>query len=289
MTRGIILALLAAFSWGSAIVMSKISLSELGASSLFFLQISAATVLSWIILIATRKKIPVNRTSLLAYSTGLFEPFLAYTLTLYGMEHAQAGISSVIFSLESAFILILSVIIFRIKVRAPWVFLLLLIVAMAGSLMAVLPDPGEKDGNFMGYALVLAGVISAAFYVVISSKIIDLFDPVTLLTGQLTFSFILSAIFLFFTGEPVLLPEDGMQLVIFSGILQYYLAFILYLHALKWIEVHIAGFMLYFIPVIAVVLSYFFLGENVSFIQVIGIACTIASVYFLNKKYDNGH
>lgn len=56
MTRGIILALLAAFSWGSAIVMSKISLSELGASSLFFLQISAATVLSWIILIATRKK-----------------------------------------------------------------------------------------------------------------------------------------------------------------------------------------------------------------------------------------
>ncbi|EHT8580869.1 EamA family transporter [Salmonella enterica] len=75
----------------------------------------------------------------------------------------------------------------------------------------------------------------------------------------------------------------------FSGILQYYLAFILYLHALKWIEVHIAGFMLYFIPVIAVTLSCLFLGENVSFIQNVGIVFTIVSVYILNIKYDDGY
>ncbi|ECU9164084.1 TPA: DMT family transporter [Salmonella enterica] len=289
MTRGIILALLAAFSWGSAIVMSKISLDELGAGSLFFFQVCAATVLSWLMLIGTGKKLTVSRTSLLAYSTGLFEPFLAYILTLYGLKHVQAGIASVIFSLESAFILILSVIIFRMRIRSPWIFLLLLIVAMAGSLMVVLPDAGEKDGNIMGYFLVLAGVISAAFYVVISSKLVDVFDPVNLLTGQLTFSFIMSSIFLIVSGEPVSLPEHSILLVILSGVLQYFLAFLFYLHALKWTEVHIAGVMLYFIPVIAVILSYFFLGEKLSFIQVSGIILTIISVYILNRKYDSEH
>lgn len=50
-----------------------------------------------------------------------------------------------------------------------------------------------------------------------------------------------------------------------------------------------AGFMLYFIPVIAVTLSCLFLGENVSFIQIVGIVFTIISVYILNIKYDDGH
>lgn len=250
MTRGINFALLAAFSWGSAIVMSKISLGEQVAGSLFFFQVCAATVLSWLILIGTGKKFTVSRTSLLAYSTDLIEPLLACTLALYGLKHVQAGIVSFIFSF----------IIFRMRIRSQWIFLLLLIVAMAGSLMAVLPDTGEKDVNIMGYSLVLTGVISAAFYVVISSKLVDIFEPVTLLTGQLTFCFIMSSIFLIVFGEPVSLPEHSILLIVLSGILQYFLTFLFYLHALKWTEVHIAGVMLYFIPIISVVLSYFVLG-----------------------------
>lgn len=90
------------------------------------------------------------------------------------------------------------------------------------------------------------------------------------------------------SGEPFSLPEHSILLVILSGILQYFLAFLFYLHALKWTEVHIAGVMLYFISAIAVILSCFFWG-GISFIQVYGIILNIISVYILNRKYDSEH
>ncbi|MGE1842949.1 hypothetical protein ACMFGW_24595 (plasmid) [Escherichia coli] len=37
-------------------------------------------------------------------------------------------------------------------------------------------------------------MLSAAFYVVISSRLIKSFEPITLLSGQLTFSLILSSL-----------------------------------------------------------------------------------------------
>ncbi|XIX00490.1 hypothetical protein AB2H13_27770 (plasmid) [Escherichia coli] len=45
---------------------------------------------------------------MLAYATGVFEPFLAYTFTLYGLYFISTGSASIVFSLESVFILVLS-------------------------------------------------------------------------------------------------------------------------------------------------------------------------------------
>ncbi|HFS3887506.1 TPA: EamA family transporter [Escherichia coli] len=46
-----------------------------------------------------------------------------------------------------------------------------------------------------------------------------------------------------------------------------------------------AGAMLYFIPLVALLLSWFFLQEDISFIQGLGVFITILCVYILNKKY----
>lgn len=284
---GVMLALLAAFSWGGAIVMSKSSLDDLNAGALFFFQIVSAALLCWGVLLATRRRLPVNRKSLLAYGTGVFEPFLAYTLALYGLEKVPAGIASIIFSLESALIIILSVAIFRIKIHSPWMFALFFTGAMVGALLAILPGIESGGGVWSGYLLVFIGVLSAAFYVVVSSRLVASFDPITLLTGQLTFSVILSGLFLLITGTSALLPSGTLLMVASSGILQYFLAFFFYLHALKLIQVHIAGVMLYFIPVIALILSWLFMGEVVSTIQAGGIALALCSMFFLNRKY--GH
>ena len=286
MTKGLILAFLAAFAWGSAIVMSKFILYSMTAGALFFFQITAATVVSWIVLLAKRKSFPLNKSSILAYSTGIFEPFLAYILTLYGLEKVPVGISSIIFSLESLFILILSVIFLRTKLHNPGLFLLLMIGAMAGSLIAMLPNMGVQSGSLTGFVLVAGGVFSAAIYVVISSHLVKSLDPLTLLTGQLTISTVLSGMFIFSTGIPLSLPNDSILIVVISGILQYFLAFIFWLHALKWVHVHIAGVMLYFIPLITLILSWLFLAEDITRGQILGILVTTISVYLLNKRYE---
>ena len=81
MIKGMLFAFLAAFSWGAAIVMSKKGVEELDAGGVFFWQICSAVILSWIVLFIKRKKLPLNSKAILAYATGVFEPFLAYTFT----------------------------------------------------------------------------------------------------------------------------------------------------------------------------------------------------------------
>ncbi|ECU3636050.1 EamA family transporter, partial [Salmonella enterica] len=50
MIKGMLFAFLAAFSWGTAIVMSKKGVEELDAGGVFFWQICSAVILSWIVL-----------------------------------------------------------------------------------------------------------------------------------------------------------------------------------------------------------------------------------------------
>ncbi|MEN1565442.1 EamA family transporter, partial [Pseudomonas aeruginosa] len=94
-------------------------------------------------------------------------------------------------------------------------------------------------------------MLSAAFYVVISSRLIKSFEPITLLSGQLTFSLILSSLFIFISKSSIYLPLESVIIVFSSGILQYFLAFCFYLNSLRWLPVHLAGIMLYFIPLVA--------------------------------------
>lgn len=288
MIKGIFLALLAAFSWGSAIVMSKLSLDSLAPAPLFFYQILFATIFSWCVQIIRKKNFLYDRKSLLAYSTGIFEPLLAYLLTLYGMTKVQAGIVSIIYSLESVFILLLSVCFLRTKIKQLQWFITLLLLAMLGSLLVVLPEvqTGTED-YLIGYLFVLTGVFSAAVYVVISSRLVGHYEPLTLLTGQLTLCTFLSAIYLLVTQQSWQLPVKEMGLVAISGIVQYFLAFFLWLYALRYVAVHLAGVILYFIPVIALTLSWLFLGETINIIQGIGMILTIFAIYQLNRKYEH--
>lgn len=285
MIKGFLLSLLAAVSWGVAIVMSKKGLESLDAGGLFFWQTGGAMTLSWIVFIISKKKLPLTRKTVLACATGIFEPFLAYTLTLYGLSLVPAGIVSVIFSLESVFILVLSVICFSVKIHNPYYFISLLFVTIIGNMMVVFPDISTRANSTVGYVFVIAGVLSAAFYVVISSRLVEDFEPVALLAGQLTFSFILSSVFIQISGSSLRLPAESVFIVFSSGILQYFLAFCFYLYSLRWLSAHIAGIMLYFIPVVSLILSCFFLQEEISVIQGVGVIVTIMAVCFINKRY----
>ncbi|WP_235824838.1 MbeB family mobilization protein [Escherichia coli] len=43
---------------------------------------------------------------------------------------------------------------------------------------------------------------------------------------------------------------------------------------------------LYFIPLVALFLSWLFLDEQFTFLQGVGFIVTVLSVYFLNRKYS---
>lgn len=152
--------------------------------------------------------------------------------------------------------------------------------------MVALPDISKGMNNIIGYALVIAGVLSAAFYVVVSSRFIKCFDPVTLLSGQLIFFFVLSSIFVLIAKPSICLPLDSVVLVFCRGCCNiFFLAFV-------FILIHCVGFRFILQGQCCILfhwLRYFCHGcfwMRRSHLYRGGVIVTVFSVYSLNKKYS---
>jgi hypothetical protein len=84
------LAALAALTWATAIVLSKVSLMEADAVTIFSVQIVAATTCAVAVLMICGGRLAVTRKACLAYAAGICEPFLAYTFSLFGLALVPA-------------------------------------------------------------------------------------------------------------------------------------------------------------------------------------------------------
>jgi len=280
------LAALAALTWATAIVLSKVSLMEADAVTIFTVQIVAATTCAVAVLMICGGRLAVTQKACLAYAAGICEPFLAYTLSLFGLALVPAGIVSVIFATEAVMIVILSTLLLGLSIHGWTSFLALLATAFSGVIMVILPDLNDGTGSSaIGYAAVTAGVFFAALYVVISSKLIEEIPPVELLAGQLIFCLALSVAFLMPFASYADLDPKIILIAATAGALQYYLAFHLYLMALRHIHVNVAGTMLYLIPVFTLALAYAFLGETLTPIQLTGCGIILGAVALINHRH----
>lgn len=286
----ILLALLAPLLWAIAIVLSKHALGEINSNQLFVIQIIAAMAAAWVVVWVRREKVAGGKRAWLAYSTGLFEPFLAYTLSLYGLAFVSAGIASLVYSTETLMIILLSVVLLKNKIESPLTFAGLILAATCGSVLAIYGDVGDVDAGvsgqkLIGYALIFAGVFFAALYVVVSAKLIVRHPPLILLTGQLSFCTLLAAIFIVPFADWQPLDTSTFLLAALSGILQYYLAFFCYLFSLQSLKIQIAGALLYLIPVFGIALSAVFLGERVTAMQLVGVAVVLLALLGIHFRH----
>lgn len=276
---GVTYGILASALWGGAIVLSKYSLDSIDSNSLFFVQISSA--FSFSLLVGAFSNIKVKLINYKGYALGFFEPYLAYVLALMGLSYIGAGEASIIFSTETIFIVLISIVFHKKGAGNFTSILLLLVFAFVGVCLILEPSVANNNFSFIGLFLVLSGALSAAIYVVLSSKLVVGIDPLELITGQLLCAFILS---LFFVPYLKLFGLIDILLAAFTGVIQYFLAFYFYLKALKYIGVNLAGMMLYLIPFFAFVFSVMFLDENYGRLQILGGILVLISIFLLEKN-----
>lgn len=288
-SSGTVFAVLAALCWGMATVMSKSALDHFAPIFLLVLQLAASVVCLWGVVYA--RGMPTHpiawRTVARFASLGLLEPGLAYLLDLLGLEHTQASTATLILSTESLMIMALSALLFgeRLSVR----FVLLSGIAVFGlhlALGASLADASR--GALWGNALVFAGSVSAALYVVLSARIAADADPVTIVAWQQTVALVFALVLLPF--EWALRPESRVLptaaglwlLAAASGLVQYALAFSLYMAALKTIRASLAGSFLNLVPLFGFAGASLFLHEAISGQQLLGAAITVVAVTLIS-------
>jgi drug/metabolite transporter (DMT)-like permease len=285
---GLALAALAALCWGLATVMAKGALLSFPPVELLIVQLTASGAFLWTFAILRGVGARTIRDSLSLFWLGLIEPGIAYLLALFGLVDTLASGATLIDASEGIMIALLSAALFR--EHLSFKFVSLSFTAFAGLTIALGATPDSVPvGDWPGIVLIFLGTLAAAFYVVISGRVLRDRDPMLVLAGQQLAAVGLAlAVLPFFWKDGffltvVALPAKAWALALISGVIQYALAFWLYLSAMRSLKPSIAGSFLNLVPVFGLIGAFVFLGEELSAVQLQGAAVTVAALLVVSR------
>jgi drug/metabolite transporter (DMT)-like permease len=197
-----------------------------------------------------------------------------------GLALTTAGNASVIAALEPVFILPGAWLVFATRPGA--VGVACIGVAVLGVVLTSGAAPG--GGAPLGDGLILLGTLCAAAYVLASSRL-ALTMPAVLLTAlqqsvglALVLGLTALALWAGWQALPATLDPAMLALAVLSGLIQYALAFWLYLVGLKGVPPVVAGLALTTTPVFGVLGGVVVLGEGLAAAQAPGLALVLAAL-----------
>jgi drug/metabolite transporter (DMT)-like permease len=289
----VVAAIGATICWGAGMTLTKLALVHFEPSLLLVVQLCASIVFLVLILLATGLR-TTSWPQLLRHSRlGLLEPGLAYFLGLEGLNRISAAEAVVLSSTESIMIVLLAWV-FAIE-RPRGMVLLLAFIGAAGAVLVAGSHLQHAGGtlSLWGDALLLGGVLSAAVYVVCSSRLASITEPIPALIGQQVVAVLFAASIHLLLGDIgfrlLSVSTYGWMLAALSGIVQYACAFWLYLWALKGLRADEAGLYLSLIPVFGLVVAIPVLGERLTALQWIGTLVIIGTIAALTRIRDERH
>lgn len=272
-------------------VMSKGALGSFYPVTLLIIQLMASVTFLWCVVAFRKRPVPSTRELARLSLLGLLEPCLTYLLVLIGLTLTGATEASLLQSLESIMIVVLATLLFKEIPSAK--FILLSALVLVGLFIALDVRGGNIKGGWLGGTLISLGMLSAAFYVVLSSRAAKDQDVFYIIACQQTLA--LGASILMLPMEWGLYPEsksfsvlpgswDVWGLAVVSGIVQYALAFYFYIFSLKYIRTGLAGMFLNLVPIVGVLGAVVFLGERLSLWQVGGAGLTILALFLIARS-----
>lgn len=277
-----------AAAWGTGTVMSKYSLSYFPPFTLLVVQLAASVAVLWTLVFFRKMQPAFNLASLRLGSAGILEPGLAFVLALIGLARTSASVASFIGATESFMVIIFAYFLLHDRVTRRTLFLMLL--TLAGVILISSADTdGGTSHSLIGDLLVLGGTASAALYVVVSSRSVSQMEPLPLAALQQTFGLLFGLVVLpigFAGGEGAMLAHIPISVwlwAMLNGVVQYMLAFLFYLTALKGMPATRAALYLTLIPVFGAIESFLFLGEQMTLVQLIGGSFILVALIALKQ------
>jgi drug/metabolite transporter (DMT)-like permease len=288
--NNIIIALSYAFCWGVGVTLTKIALSQISATTLLIIQLSSSVIFLATACYLRDRQLPFSCQHLKQGFAGIFEPALAYMVGIFGIQMTTASNATLIGSSEVILTILFAAVFLGEKLTR--MKLLLAGISFSGVLLLMLKDAqGASHSSLVGDLLVLVGAIFAVFYVLFSKKQIESVDPLQLTSSQQLVGLIMTVFC--FSVLSIINPNYEVNaagisaqfwlLAVGSGIMQYGLAFLLYLIALQNIPVSHATFYVALIPVFGVASAVVMIGEQPNLVQWIGGLLVIVSSYCANS------
>jgi drug/metabolite transporter (DMT)-like permease len=259
-------------------------------NALLIIQLGSSVLFLSTLCYLKNRQIPFSWNHLKQGFAGIFEPALTYMVGIFGLQMTTASNATLIGSSEVILTLIFAAIF--LGEGLTWIKLLLAGISGSGMLLLLLEDThGISHTSFRGDLLLLLSTLFAVCYVLLSKKQIATSTPLFLtasqqLVGLLMTVFCFGLLSTISPGYEISAAGISLQfwlLAIVSGIMQYGLAFLIYLIALQDVPVSHAAFYVALIPVFGVSSAVVLIGEQPSLAQWIGGVLVILASYCASR------
>jgi len=281
--------LLTAIFWGGTFVAGRIVGKNVGPCSAAFLRFAIASIFFIFLLLRINGKLPVVKRNqliplILLGMTGVFTYNIFF---LKGLQLINAGRASLIIANNPVFITLLSAYFFKEKLNL--IKISGVIISVTGSMIVI------SRGNFTeifngglgwGEFYILFCVGSWVAFSLIGKSVMNSLSPLV----SVSYSSLIGTIALFIpayfegiTKNILDYPFDAWMAIFYLGFFGTVLGFFWYYEGIKSVGPMKASQFINFVPISAIVIAFFILGETITSSLAIGAMLVISGVYLTNR------
>ncbi len=272
--------------WGSSFILMQLGLKGVNSVQMGSLRILFAGL--FLILVGYKElaKIPLYKWKFIVLTSlcGTFFPVYLFALALSKID---GSVSSILNSLTPLNTLIVGLLFFGTSVQRRQVFGV--IIGFVGCLLLVLFGEGSNTTENYYYALLI--LLASLFYginVNLIKKYLSDLKPLTISTGNFVVIFIPALVVLYFSDFFVIASQEkvltSLGYIAILGVIGTGLSNILFFKLIQLSSPVFAASVTYIIPVVAILLGYFFMNESLNFIQACGAFIVLLGVYLSSRK-----
>jgi probable blue pigment (indigoidine) exporter len=281
--NGIGLAFAATVFWAAGSLLLKDSLNYFAPLTLLPIELAASVCALGLLLCITPWKRPASLGMIRLSLPGLLQPGLAYTLSFVGLKWLDSvSVETLIWAAEGVLMLPFSVVFLGETVTAR--MLVLGIIALLGIGIVTVPagsGTGASSIKLAGSALILAAVLSACWYTVLTQRDLRDNDPLLLTILHHSAALVVAMAFGFLTPWPTaasVISAATVAEACLSGVCLFAVPFWLYLRSLRLIGSASAAQFLPIVPIVTLIFARLLLHERLSIPQLLGSAVTIGAI-----------
>lgn len=277
--------------WGVSFVSIKIAVSEIPPTTMALLRFAIAAgilgILQWR---AEPFKKPDKEDMPKFIAGGILGITLYFYFENAGVKLTTASNAALIVMVVPILAIILDMVFFHSRMSA--LKLARIVIAVIGSYLSVTGNGQLELGgeNFKGNMLILGSMLSWALYTLVNKSLQHKYSGLFLTTWQTligTLFLVPLSLFEYRDWQPFSLL--AFWHVLFLAVCCSVIAYVLYVYALKCLDVAVTTLYLNLVPVVGVICGYFILGERVLLVQLLGGAITVLAIVLVNRAKEDTH
>lgn len=214
--------------------------------------------------------------------------YISSLLDFLGLQYVSAGIERLILFIYPTLVLLMSAIIFKVKIKpVQWLALFITYVGLIAAFISEADVQSAQNKNFLlGSLFIFVCAFTYAAYIVGSGRLIPVVGATKFNSYAMSFASVGVLLHFFITSDVSLLGFStpvyiyGFLMAVLSTVIPSYLV----VAGIKRIGSDNAAIVGSVGPVSTIVMAYFFLAETVSGLQLLGTVLILAGVLMVGKQ-----